>query len=84
MCSIYHSPQASAKRHQRTHLTDGGDLNYRPSMHGDNDVSETTATAAATAAIAVQPDSETVDTMPVIRNLFDWLQSAFEPTSCSK
>ena len=50
-------------------------------MHGVNDVSETTATAAATAATAVQPDSETVDTMPVIRNLFDWLQSAFEPTS---
>ena len=80
MCSIYHSSQASAKRHQRTHLTDGGDLNY--CMHSDDDVSETTATAAATAAATIaQPDSETVDTMPVIRNLFDWLQSAFEPTS---
>ena len=51
-------------------------------MHGDNDVSETTATAAATAAATIaQPDSETVGTVPVIRNLFDWLQSAFELTS---
>jgi hypothetical protein len=68
VCGVYHSSQASVKRHQRIHTTESADNQML-----DDDVSN---------AVDIETATQQTDDIPVIRNLFDWVQSAFE--SCGR
>ena len=81
VCGVYHSSQASVRRHQSVHTTESTDTeNLNQNL--DDDVSEavdieTAAQHSAANAVMIQPDVKLVAEIPVIRNLFEWVQSAF-------
>ena len=78
VCGIYHASQASMQRHKTVHL---GSVHYPKKSvpienTGDhNENSEHYDVPSATTTTEKDTVSEDI---PVIRNLFDWLKSAFE------
>jgi hypothetical protein len=82
VCSLYHSSQAAAKRHQHMHDTSERTLEYdieEDISAGDLLQTGSDAGLSSSAVTLSSAAATDDDQIPVIRNLFDWLRSSFEP-----
>ena len=78
VCGIYHASQASMQRHKTVHL---GSVHYpKKSVPVENtgDHNENSEHDDVPSAITTTEKDTVSEDIPVIRNLFDWLKSAFE------
>lgn len=71
-CKIYHASQASLKRHRQVHINDQNTV-APPATEVDSDDVMPLSSEAMTKSVDEKQD----ESMPVIRNLFEWLQTSF-------
>lgn len=72
-CKIYHASQASMKRHRHVHCSD-----HNTVASSSSKVSDVIYTPVSSEAMKKSVPEKQDEGMPVVRNLFEWLQTAFE------